>query len=150
LDQRKESAVEESELARRLRAATEGVHSGEPSTINWTPASELVAEALGAEDGIVYASTVSKPGNLGVRMGQSDGAQDAEVFMAMYTGPVKTVPQCVGAAERRMQRQPHRKVILVFVDGGHGMELVAGVRRAGEAVLPALSSAYPRATWVSC
>jgi hypothetical protein len=136
-------------LAHDIQQATAHVHSDEPSTTNWALVEALLAEALHLGEGAVYAATVSKPGNLTVRMSQSDTARDAEVFVAMYTGDTSVIESCVNSAVKKAKTQG-RLLVLIFVDRGTGIALEAGVKQATDPVPSPLVQAYPSATWVDC
>lgn len=136
-------------LASDIQRATAQVHSDEPSTTNWTLVEALLAEALNRGEGAIYAATVSKPGNLTVRMSQSDSARDAEVFVAMYTGDNDVLENCVNSAIKKAKTQG-RHLVLVFADRGTGMALEAGIKQATDPVPSLLAQAYPGVAWVSC
>jgi hypothetical protein len=134
-------------LASEIQQATAQVHSDEPSTTNWMLVEALLAEALHRDEGTIYASTVSKPGNVTVRMGQSDGARDAEVFVAMYTGDNGVIESCVNSAIKKAKTQS-RHLVLIFADRGAGMTLEAGIKQANDPVPSALAQAYPHVPWI--
>jgi hypothetical protein len=140
--------TQESPLARDIRLAAAQVQSDEPSTTNWGPVTDLIAEALHLGEGAVYAATVSKPGNLSVRMSQSDDARDADVFVAMYTGDRKIIQSCVESAVKRARRQG-RQLVLVFADLGAGMKLAAAVKQPTDSIPSALAQAFD-APWIDC
>jgi hypothetical protein len=131
-----------SSLASEIRRLAQRVQSDETSTTNWRPIELAVAEALGMRAYDVYASTVSKSGNLSVRMDQSPRARAAPVFVAMFTGPRSDEDRCVEAARRH---GAGRSLVLVFADDAQGKTLLAIVKPRGQAVPATLASAYPGA-----
>ncbi len=134
-------------LANDIQQAIAQVHSDEPSTTNWSLVEQLVAEALGVDENTVYGSTISKTGNLTVRMDQSPKARNASIFLAMYTGASDAIAKCVDSAVRQARAQG-RQLVLVFADHGAGMTLEAGIKPANSPVPSPLAQAYPNAAWI--
>jgi hypothetical protein len=134
-------------LANDIRNIASSVQSAKVSTTKWRPIGDVLAEALSIHPENVYVTTVSKPGNLTVRMEQSARARDAVIVAAMYTGNQPEIAACVVSAQKRSE--PGRQ-ILIFADNGAGMTLEAIVKQASDSVPAVLAAAYPTATVVDC
>jgi AAA domain (dynein-related subfamily) len=71
---------------RRLDELVTAVENpADPSVSNWAEVEQLLAGLLDVPSGLVYASRVSKPGNLKVRADQSRRARSAKVFVGLLT-----------------------------------------------------------------
>lgn len=134
-------------LASTLRAVAGRIDSAKVSNTKWNPVRDLLSEALNEDPDDVYVTTVSKPGNLSVRLEQSTRGRNAPVVAAMYTGNRAELPQCVESAVRRCAG---RRTILVFERGSAGVwTLAALVKPSGVPVPPVLSTEYPAASVVN-
>jgi hypothetical protein len=135
-------------LAHTIRSRAHTIDPTSPSTTKWNPVRDLIAEALHVIADDVYVTTVSKPGNLSVRLEQSGGARNADVVAAMYTGSPAQLPECVEAAEKRCAG----RLILTFsVDpAAGGWTLLAVVKPASMPLPSTLAREYPGATVVNC
>lgn len=133
------------DLAAEIKRVAAEIQASKVSNTKWGPIEDLIAEATHVAEDDVYAATVSKPGNLSVRMNQSDLALDADVFVAMYTGADDEMERCVTSAVKRCRKQ-NRRFVLILADQGKGMELVVVVKQPTEGVPSELAAAYPAAS----
>jgi hypothetical protein len=135
-------------LVGRINAAVASVDPSAPSVSKWRPLRDLLAEALGLNQEDVYVATVSKAGNFDVRFGQSPGARDASVHVAMCNAtPERDISGTVKAAESSVATGD-ADMVLIF-DQVKNWSMVALVKRVAHPVPPALAAAYSAASVVS-
>jgi hypothetical protein len=135
-------------LALHIRDRALAIESAKVSVTKWHPISELVAEASHVDPEDVYVTTVSKPGNLSVRLEQSRKARDASIVVIMYTGIDAELERCVEAAAKRCV---DRRMLLIFADNARGNKTLAAiVKPTSETVPVEIADAYPAAPVVDC
>ncbi len=134
-------------LAASIRAAASHIDASKVSNTKWNPVRDLLAEAFNEDPDDFYVTTISKPGNLSVRLEQSAHGRSAPFVAAMYTGDLKQVAQCVEGAAKRCQG---REMILVFVEDAAGWTLAAVVKPPHVGLPPVLATEYPAASVVNC
>lgn len=140
--------ISEHPLAQHIRDKSLAIQSTRVSVTKWKPIGDLVAEAIGLSADDVYVTTVSKPGNLGVRLEQSRNARDASVVVVMYTGFEAELERCVQAAVKRCAG---RRLLLVFADDSTGSKtLMAIVKPTDEPIPDEIAVAYPAAAVIDC
>jgi hypothetical protein len=135
-------------IAGHIKERAQQIDPSAPSTTNWWPVRELVAEAMGLEPEEVYVSTISKPGNLKPRSEQSQRGVGSKVLVGMYTGALIELDRCVTSAEKRCRERG--LTILVFADAGAGFTLEAIVKPTNVPVPHTVATEYPAATVISC
>jgi hypothetical protein len=129
-------------LARHLPALAQKVNPSAPSVPKWHPVRNLLAEALGVPENDVYVTTVSKAGNLRVRVEQSDDARNAKILVGMYTGGV----DLESTLESMKARCKRGKRLGLIVDRSANWRVIAIVKHRGTAVPSVLASEYPGAS----
>jgi hypothetical protein len=134
-------------LASSIRAVASNIDPTPPSVSKWNPVRDVLADALNESPDDFYITTVSKPGNLSVRLGQSESARTARFVGAMYTGDHKELPQCIEAA---VTRCAGRELILVFIEDAMGWTLDTVVKPTSVTMPAVLVSEYPGANVVNC
>src|SRR4051812_38527589 len=107
-------------LANDFNMAASAVDDTEVSTTKWRGVGGVLAETLGYNDDDIYVTTVSKPGNVTVRMGQSPKARGADLIVMMYTGHAAQLPQAVDTAARRAADDGNGQGVLFYSPTGGG------------------------------
>jgi hypothetical protein len=131
-------------LATHIRAIAASIDPTQPSNTKWNPVRDLLAEALNLTEDDVYVSTISKPGNLSVRLEQSASARVAEIVAAMYTGRPAELIRCIDAAVKHADG----RVVLVFTGGPGSWVVTAIVKPRAQSVPAPLPTEYPGASVV--
>jgi hypothetical protein len=132
-----------SQLMRDIRLVGHSVAPSEVSTTKWRPLADVVAEALRRPPGDVYATTVSKPGNLGVRFVQSEAALMAPIVAVIYTGLPGELNRCIEAAIRRQSSRP--RDLILFFQPSSGWQLAAVVKPRAVPLPAVIAGAGPSA-----
>ena len=135
-----------SSLASDVAATAAPIDPTKVSISKWRPVEGVLAEALHLDPEDVYGATISKPGNLSVRVGQSPRGRAAPVVLLMYTGDGDELEQCVAAA---VNHCADRDLALLFAEGTQGWTLAAILQPPGATVPAALAAAYPAASVIS-
>jgi hypothetical protein len=134
-------------LADHIRNRARAIDDTKVSVTKWNPIRDLLAEAAGTDSNDLYVTTVSKPGNLGVRLEQSARAREATVVVIMYTGEDDELERCVEAARKRASR---RDMMLVFADDQKGDKYLAAIVKPAAVAIPTdIATAYPSAIVVA-
>jgi hypothetical protein len=135
-------------ISEHIGQRAQRINPSAPSTTNWWPVRELIAEAIGLEPEDVYVSTISKPGNLKPRSEQSQRGVSSKILAGMYTGDLNELDRCVTSAVKRCRER--NLTILLFADHGQGFSLAA-IIKPGSAPLPStLATEYPAASVIDC
>ena len=134
-------------LATSIRAVAAQIDPTPPSVSKWNPVKDVLADSLGEDPDDFYVTTISKPGNVSVRFGQSEHARSAPFVGAMYTGDRKQLSQCIEAIASRCAG---REMVLVFTEDALGWTLTAVVKPPSVVLPPLLASEYPAASIVNC
>jgi hypothetical protein len=132
-------------LAGHIRAVSTGIDPAKQSNTKWNPIRDLLAESLHLREDDVYVATISKPGNLSVRLEQSRASRAADVVVGMYTGRNAQLTQCVDAAVTHAGG----RLVLLFTGGPGSWNLTAIVKSKAQSVPSALAAEYPAASVVS-
>jgi hypothetical protein len=119
------------------------VNAEEPSTSKWNGVRNLFAEDLGIDPDDVYVATISKPGNVSVRFGQSAAARSADVLIAMHTGRSSELEGTVEAVRR--VAAPQGRVGVITFHGPAGWSVAAVVGPPGDAIAAAIAASSPNA-----
>jgi hypothetical protein len=131
------------QFASQFAATAAKVNPEAPSTSKWKGVRNLFAEGVGLHPAEVYVATISKPGNVSVRFGQSEAARSADVLVAMHTG---TLPEVEGTIEAmRRVAAPRGRVGVIGVRDLGGWSVAAVVGPAGDSTAAAIVSASPNA-----
>lgn len=131
------------QFAQHFAAKAAKVDAGEPSTTKWNGVRDLVAEELGVRPEDVYVSSISKPGNVTVRLDQSKNARGASVLVAMHTDSPATLRGTVGRTESVASARG--AVAFVAADGGTGWAIEAIIAPIGSPHPATIGSSYPSA-----
>lgn len=136
-------------LAKELDETARSIDPSRVSVSKWNPVRDLLAEAIGVDPTDVYVATVSKAGNYGVRFGQSRGAREADIAVAMYpdSDPVE-LDRILRSAEMRLSEED-RRFVLVFAFQRSQWSLRALLKSRAEPVPAAVAAAWPAATVVN-
>jgi hypothetical protein len=130
----------------QFAAKAKGVMAGSPSTSHWQGVEGLVTEFLGVDQNIVYASTISKPGNVSVRFDQSKSARRGKYLLGMYTGDLAELE---GAVEPMRKLAEERDgVAALAACESTDWEIVAIAARRGSAEAAALIGEFPGAVQI--
>src|SRR5947209_18482004 len=111
------------QFASQFAAKAVNVNAEEPSTSKWKGVRDLFAEDLGIDPDDVYVATISKPGNVSVRFGQSEAARSADVLIAMHTGRSSELEGTIEALCR--VAAPRGRVGVITANGPGGWSVVA-------------------------
>jgi len=136
-------------LAKELDETARSIDPSRVSVSKWNPVRDVLAEAIGVDPTDVYVATVSKAGNYGVRFGQSRGAREADIAVAMYpdSDPVE-LDRILRSAETRFAEED-RRFVLVFASQRSQWSLRALLKGRADSVPPAVAAAWPAATVVN-
>jgi hypothetical protein len=134
------------QLARQFAAKAAKVNARAPSISKWNGVRDVFAEDLGLDWTQVYVATISKPGNVSVRFGQSEAARTADVLVAMHTGGSSELEGTIDAV-RRVAVSRNGVGVIAAQDSG-GWSVAAIIAPAGDAVAAAIASASPNSVWL--
>jgi hypothetical protein len=112
-------------------------------TQNKAAIGQFVAEALGVQPGEVYAATVSKPGNIMVRLRQSAAATRARIAVELVTEYPFELDRYVHATQDLVGQRLKDAVVVVGRPDGTAWSVVAVVERPGSRVAQTLLSDWP-------
>jgi hypothetical protein len=132
-----------SQFANQFAAKAAKVNAEEPSTSKWNGVRDLFAEDLGLDPDEVYVATISKPGNVSVRFGQSEAARSADVLVAMHTGRSSELEGTIEALRRVAAPRGHVGVVADGSAGGWSVAAVIGP--SGDAIAATIASSSPNA-----
>ena len=132
------------QFATQFAAKAAKVSTEEPSVSKWRGIRNLFAEDLGIDPDRIYVTTISKPGNVSVRFGQSEAARSADVLVAMHTDRPAELEGTIEAV-RRVAAARHGRVGVVAAAAPGGWTVVAVLGPLGHATASAITSSNPSA-----
>ncbi|WP_192810182.1 Shedu anti-phage system protein SduA domain-containing protein [Actinomadura rudentiformis] len=94
-----------------INRALAGVQHDQPIAGKYRSFIGVIARTFGLAAGEVYVAYISKPGNLTVRLGQSDGAKSATLLIGLVEADQGALT--VGPAERFVQRAGQATILLL-------------------------------------
>lgn len=113
------------------------------STTKWHGVRDLVAEEVGFDSGNVYVATISKPGNVTVRFGQSNAANAGALLLAMHTDKPRALEGTIRALGR-LAAERDASAAVASRENGH-WEIVAILANPRKDGASALASCYREA-----
>lgn len=130
-----------------LDAALKGVADPTaPSTSKFNPLKKVIADGLGLDVARVYPTWVSKPGNLRVRLWQSDAAVGSEVVFAIFPNAAD-IDKCDEPATAALSRGRTQAVALVAKDSS-AWTVKRVIHLTGSAIALRMHEVWPTATLV--
>jgi len=131
------------EFSKHFALRADAVDASAPSTSKWNGVRDLMAEELGRDPDDVYVATISKPGNVTVRFGQSDAGRDSPVLLAMHTDEASALEKTIESMRRIAAARG--AFAAIAARGRDGWVVVAVVAEDDEADAIVLLESFPAA-----